>query len=98
MVFFVFYQKELFVLLEIETEILDKRGVAAYERGDYRRAIAYFDEVERLTGRMRRDLAMLKGYAYLNSGQRDRARALFQMLHDQMATAESRRALAAAIQ
>jgi tetratricopeptide (TPR) repeat protein len=84
--------------LEIETEILDKRGVAAYERGDYRRAIAYFDEVERLTGRMRRDLAMLKGYAYLNSGQRDRARALFQMLHDQMATAESRRALAAAIQ
>ncbi|MBR9762625.1 MAG: hypothetical protein GYB53_03600 [Rhodobacteraceae bacterium] len=83
--------------LEIEGQILDKRGVAAYERRDYARAIAYFDELERITGVVRRDLAMLRGYAYLNSGQKEQAKAEFQRLHDQMATRESRRALSEAL-
>lgn len=78
---------------EIEGQILDKRGVAAYERGDYRRAIAYFDELERVTGTVRRDLALLRGYAYLNSGQRQAAKAEFMRLHNQMATPATRRAL-----
>ncbi|SFD84250.1 hypothetical protein [Roseivivax sediminis] len=83
--------------LEIEGQILDKRGVAAYERRDYRRAIAYFNELERVTGVVRRDLALLRGYAYLNSGQRTAARAEFQRLHNQMATPASRRALSEAM-
>lgn len=78
---------------EIEGQILDKRGVAAYERGDFRRAIAYFDELERVTGTVRRDLALLRGYAYLNSGQRQAAKAEFMHLHNQMATPATRRAL-----
>lgn len=83
--------------LEIESQILDKRGIFAYDRGDYRRAIAYFNELERLTGRTRRDLALLRGYAYLNSGQRTAAVAEFRRLHNQMATPASRRALSEAL-
>lgn len=83
--------------LEIESQILDKRGVAAYNRRDYARAIAYFDELERVTGVVRRDLALLRGYAYLNSGQKTQARREFQRLHDQMATPASRRALSEAL-
>ncbi|WP_020038797.1 hypothetical protein [Salipiger mucosus] len=79
--------------LEIESQILDKRGVAAYQRQEYRRAIAYFDELERVTGIVRRDLALLRGYAYLNSGQRSAAKAEFLRLHEQMSTPASRRAL-----
>ncbi|ETW10657.1 hypothetical protein ATO8_21071 [Roseivivax marinus] len=83
--------------LEIERQILDNRGVDAYERRDYRRAIAYFNELERITGVMRRDIALLRGYAYLNSGQKTAARAEFQRLHDQMATPASRNALSEAM-
>lgn len=84
--------------VEIESQILDKRGVYAYNRGDYGRAIAYFDELERLTGRMHRDLSLLRGYAYLNSGNRPAAVAEFRRAHDQMATPASRRALSEAMQ
>ncbi|PJE31758.1 hypothetical protein SAMN06297129_1783 [Pseudooceanicola antarcticus] len=83
--------------LEIESLILDKRGVAAYERRDYASAIAYFDELERITGVVRRDLAILRGYAYLNSGQRARAKEEFQRLHDQFATQATKRALSDAL-
>ncbi|WP_289149513.1 hypothetical protein [uncultured Salipiger sp.] len=83
--------------LEVESEILDARGVAAYNRGEYRRAIGYFNEYERLTGRVRRDLAMLRGYAYMNSGQKAKAAAEFQRLHDQLATPETRAALSTAL-
>ncbi|ETX14098.1 hypothetical protein OCH239_05505 [Roseivivax halodurans JCM 10272] len=79
--------------LEIESQILDRRGVDAFNRGDFRQAIAYFDELERVTGIVRRDLALLRGYAFLNSGQRASAKAEFMRLHDQMATPATRRAL-----
>ncbi|WP_226783199.1 hypothetical protein [Oceaniglobus trochenteri] len=83
--------------LDIESQILDKRGVFAFNRGDYAQAIAYFNELERLTGRMRRDLSLLRGYAYLNSGQRPAAVAEFRRVHEQMATPASRRALSEAL-
>lgn len=83
--------------LEVESQILDSRGVAAYQNGQYRRAIGFFDEYERLTGTVRRDLAMLRGYAYLNSGQKAKAVAEFRRLHDQLATPESRSALSTAL-
>lgn len=82
--------------VETESQILDQRGVRAYQKRQYRKAIGYFDALEEVSGKLRRDLALLRGYAYLNSGNRARARAEFQRLHDQLATPETRKALAAA--
>lgn len=79
--------------LDVESQILDKRGVMAYNREDYKQAIAYFDEYERLTNVIRRDLAMLRGYAYLNSNQQKKAAAEFSRLNSQMSTPASRQAL-----
>ncbi len=82
--------------LEIESQILDRRGVRAYEQGNYTQAIAFFDARERLTGQARRDLTLLKGYALLNSGNRSGAREVFMRLHRQLSTPETRNALRAA--
>ncbi|MFP4570197.1 tetratricopeptide repeat protein [Rhodosalinus sp.] len=79
--------------IEIEGQILNQRGVRAYQRRDFARAIAFFEEHERLTGVTRRDLALLKGYALLNLGERSAAREIFLDLHSQLATPETRRAL-----
>lgn len=81
--------------VDVERQILDQRGVAAYNRGDYRRAIEFFDAIQGLTGSLRRDLDVLRAYAYLNSNQRARAREEFTRLHNALATAETRRGLAA---
>jgi len=81
--------------IEVEGQILDQRGVRAYENRDYARAIAFFEAHERLTGYMRRDLALLRGYALLNQGNRAAARDIFMTLHRQLATRETRNALAA---
>jgi tetratricopeptide (TPR) repeat protein len=79
--------------LEVETAILDQRGVAAYEAGRYVEAIAYFDELERLQGWLRRDLAMLRAYAYGNAGMRDRSRRAFRLLHTGVASERTAEAL-----
>jgi tetratricopeptide (TPR) repeat protein len=79
--------------IEIEGQILDQRGVKAYETGDYARAVAFLEAHERLTGVTRRDLALLRGYALVNLGRRAAARDLFLKLHSQLATPETRRAL-----
>lgn len=81
--------------IEVEGQILDQRGVRAYENRDYASAIAFFDAHERLTGYMRRDLALLRGYALLNQGNRAAARDIFMTLHRQLSTRETRNALAA---
>lgn len=81
--------------LDSESIILDQRGVLAYKKRQYRKAIGYFDALEKISGHLRRDLAMLRGYSYLNSGDRGRARAQFELLNDQLATDESRAGLAA---
>jgi TolA-binding protein len=81
--------------IEIEGQILDQRGVRAYESGDFANAAAFFAAHARLTGTTRRDLALLHGYALLRSGDRDGARAIFERLHRQLATAETRRAMRA---
>ncbi len=78
---------------EVEVIILDQRGVRAYETGDHQGAVDYFNALEQAQGGLRRDLAMLRGYAFLRLGQRDRARNEFQKLHDVLATEESRTAL-----
>lgn len=79
----------------IEGIILDQRGVRAYEQGQYAQAIRFFDGLEQLEGTLRRDLRLLRGYAYLNSGNRARAQQEFQSLHNELATPDTRQALAA---
>ncbi|WP_203531323.1 hypothetical protein [Pseudoroseicyclus tamaricis] len=80
----------------IETIILDQRGVRAYEQGDYRQSIIYFNELERIEGSLRRDLELLRGYAMLNSGDQRGAINVFLRLNDELSTPETRQALAAA--
>ncbi len=79
----------------VESIILDQRGVRAYQQENYTQAIKYLNGLEALDGTLRRDLAFLRGYAYLNGGHRAMARAQFQRLHDELATSESRAALSA---
>ncbi|MDD7969781.1 hypothetical protein [Roseinatronobacter alkalisoli] len=81
---------------EIETIVLDQRGVRAFRQGDFHHAISYFNALEQVQGGLRRDLAILRAYAYLNSGQRVVAREQFERLHSQLATAETRQGLNAA--
>ena len=80
----------------IESTILDQRGVRAYQEGNYSQAIIYFDGLEALVGTLRRDLSIMRAYAYLNSGDRATARTLFMRLNNTLATDESRTGLAAA--
>jgi tetratricopeptide (TPR) repeat protein len=82
---------------EVEGIVLDQRGVKAYRNGNYRQAIAYFDALTDLKGGLRRDLSILRAYALLNSGQRVAAREEFERLHAQLATAETRQGLSAAL-
>lgn len=81
---------------EVEATVLDQRGVRAFRSGDHRQAIGYFNALEQLNGALRRDLAILRAYAYLNSGQRTVARTEFERLHSQLATSETRQGLNAA--
>jgi cellulose synthase operon protein C len=82
--------------VDTESIILNQRGVRAYKKKQYRKAIGYFDALEQISGHLRRDLAILRGYAYLNGGNVTKARSEFQALHDQLATPETRAALKAA--
>jgi cellulose synthase operon protein C len=82
--------------VEVETIILDQRGVRAFHLRDYAQAVTYFNALEQIGGPLRRDLAMLRGYALLNGGQAAAAHAEFTRLHSQLATDETRAALRAA--
>ncbi len=81
--------------VETELIILNQRGVLAYKQKQFTKAIAYFDALEQMKGTLPRDLAILRGYAYLNAGNKPKARAIFQALHNQLATAETMAALQA---
>lgn len=81
--------------VDIERQILDQRGVLAYQNRQYRQAIQYFDALEQVAGGIRRDLDILRAYAYLNSGNRSRARSEFLRLNKEMSTRESRAGLSA---
>jgi hypothetical protein len=82
---------------EVEGIVLDQRGVKAYRTGSYRQAIGYFNALEQSKGSLRRDLSILRAYALLNSGQRAEAKSEFERLHTQLATAETRHGLNAAL-
>ncbi|AMY70300.1 hypothetical protein [Frigidibacter mobilis] len=80
--------------LTVESIILNQRGVRAYQRKDYHRAIAFFDAMEDM-GKLTRDLAILRAYAYLNLDKREEAHRQFETLHRQLATKETRAGMAA---
>lgn len=82
--------------INVEGQILDQRGLTAYENGEYARAVAFFRAYAQLVGSTRRDLSLLEGYALLNMGDRAGARAIFERLHRDLATPETRQALRAA--
>jgi len=79
--------------IEVETIILDQRGVRTYHQREYAQSIAYFDALETLNGTLRRDLAMLRAYAHMNLHNYDIAREQFTRLHTQLATPQTRDAL-----
>lgn len=81
--------------VDIEGQILDQRGVAAYKKRQFRKAIAYFNALEEVRGNLSRDLAILRAYAWLNSGNRAKAHALFLQLHDELATEDTAKGLRA---
>lgn len=78
----------------IERIILDQRAVRAYNNGEYLRAIAFFDALEASYG-LRRDLAILRAYAYLNSKQMVRAHTEFLRMDQEFSTPDSRAGLKA---
>lgn len=82
--------------VDIERQILDQRGVAAYNQRRYRDAIRYFDAIEQVSGSIRRDLAILRAYAYLNAGNQPKALTEFRRLNSELSTMETRRGLKAA--
>lgn len=79
--------------LGVESVILDQRGVRAYHAREYAQSIAYLTALEEMTGSLRRDLAMLRAYAYMNNGQHSLALAEFTRLHSELATDDTRVAL-----
>jgi cellulose synthase operon protein C len=81
--------------VEVEATILDQRGVRAFHSEEYGQSIAYFNALEELSGSLRRDLAMLRGYAYVNNDQQQLALAEFTRLNNELSTEETRDALQA---
>lgn len=81
---------------QVETIILDQRAVTAFQRKDFRQAIAFLDALELLRGSLRMDLAMLRGYAYLELGERRIASSTFNGINSRMSTTETRAATRAA--
>lgn len=81
--------------VDIERQILGQRAVLAYKKRDYRMAIRYLDAQEEISGGIRRDLAMLRAYSYLNAGDRAKAARLFRQLNSELSTNETRAGMAA---
>ncbi|MFN4099626.1 MAG: hypothetical protein ACK4GT_07605 [Pararhodobacter sp.] len=82
--------------VEVEGTILDQRGVRSFLQRDYPQAIAYLTALEQLRGTLRRDLAMLRAYAYLNNDQPRLAMDEFTRLNAELSTQETRDGVEAA--
>ena len=65
----------------------------SFHNREYPQTIAYLDALEQLNGSLRRDLAMLRGYSYLNNDQHQQALAEFTRLNNELSTEETRSAL-----
>lgn len=79
--------------VQVESGILDQRAVRSYKRGKFAETVAYLDALQALSGGLRRDLALLRGYSYLRMGDRQRARQEFATLDNALSTRETRAAL-----
>jgi len=82
---------------DVEHEVLVQRAVEAYRVKDFRRAIGYLDAADGISG-LNRGLAVLRAYAYLNTGRRADALSQFTKLHNQMAGDDTRAGMSAARQ
>ncbi len=78
---------------EVEATILDQRAVRSFHNREYVQTVAYLDALEQLSGSLRRDLAMLRGYAYINNDQHREALSEFTRLDNELSTEETRAAL-----
>lgn len=80
--------------MTVEATILDQRGVRAFHRREYTQSIAYLNALQQLSGNLRRDLAMLRAYAYLNNDEYQLALDEFTRLNNELSTEDTRAALA----
>ncbi len=79
----------------VESIILDQRGVRAYQQGQFKEAIAFLDAKETMDGSLRRDLDLLRAYSFLNLGDKIEALRRFKLLDDALSTPETHAGLQA---
>lgn len=79
----------------VETIILDQRGVRSYQQGRFKETIAFLDAKEVMDGSLRRDLAILRAYSFLNLGDKAQALHQFKLLDDALSTPETHAGLQA---
>jgi cellulose synthase operon protein C len=79
--------------VQIESAILDQRAVRSYKQGKWANTVAYLDALEQVGGGIRRDLAMLRGYALMKLGKNAKALEEFRALDNALSTRETRAAL-----
>lgn len=80
---------------EVESQILDQRGVQAYQQQRYRDAIAFLDAKEAMDGSLRRDLAIMEAYSFLKMGDKIEALRRFTRLDNDLSTKETHAGLQA---
>jgi hypothetical protein len=79
----------------VETIILDQRGVRSYQQGRFKETIAFLDAKEVMDGSLRRDLAILRAYSFLNLGDKAQALRQFKLLDEALSTPETHAGLQA---
>lgn len=75
---------------EVQGEVLAQLGTAAHQRGDYREALRLFDARDELGAPPRRDLQLLRGFAYYNLRRYREALDVFLAIDRVLSTSDSR--------
>ncbi|HEY9346996.1 MAG TPA: hypothetical protein VIQ53_16875, partial [Inquilinus sp.] len=75
---------------EVQGEVLAQLGTAAHQSGDYREALRLFDARDELGAPPRRDLQMLRGFAYYNLRRYREALDVFLAIDRVLSTPDSR--------
>ncbi len=73
----------------VESLILDQRGLQAYQKKQYKDAVAFLQAKENMDGSLRRDLAIMMAYSFLNLGDRREAHRRFKLLNDALSTKDT---------
>jgi tetratricopeptide (TPR) repeat protein len=75
---------------EVQGEVLAQLGTAAHQRGDYREALRLFDARDELGAPPRRDLQLLRGFAFYNLRRYREALDVFLAIDRVLSTPDSR--------